>query len=202
VPRGSLWGLFLVTALLAGCSSEPGTSSPPRGYVRTLQVEAGTRVYGFGPFVGYHFRPKEHGDMGRVAFVCYNERQFYTTSLPDGALLFEGEAVLAELPAEVGEMPAKGGRIRPVFFDEVPEAWLATRPEPADAFRHFHSCHDAQGAVRLGYWLRHVAKAGFTYDMGGRVGQGSPLYHEVEPGLDLEFAGIVEFDNGPDHRRQ
>jgi hypothetical protein len=33
-----------------------------------------------------------------------------------------------------------------------------------------------------GYWLRHTAKARFTYDMGGRVSPDSPLHHRVAPG--------------------
>lgn len=38
----------------------------------------------------------------------------------------------------------------------------------------------------------------FTYDMGGRVGPDSPLYHEVTPGTDRDFAKIMEFDYGPE----
>jgi hypothetical protein len=33
-----------------------------------------------------------------------------------------------------------------------------------------------------GYWLRHTAKARFTYDMGGRVSPDSPLHHRLAPG--------------------
>jgi len=59
------------------------------------------------------------------------------------------------------------------------------------------SCYDATGPVRAGCWFRHEARASFTYDMGGRVGPGSPLYHEVTPEPDREFARIIEFDRGP-----
>ena len=52
--------------------------------------------------------------------------------------------------------------------------------------------------VLTGYWLRHVAVSEFTYDMGGRVGKESPLYHRVRKGPDRDFAGIVEFDRGPE----
>jgi hypothetical protein len=39
--------------------------------------------------------------------------------------------------------------------------------------------------------------AAFTYDMGGRVGPDSVLYHKVMPGSDKAFARIIEFDRGP-----
>jgi hypothetical protein len=51
--------------------------------------------------------------------------------------------------------------------------------------------------VLTGYWIRHVAVSEFTYDMGGRVGKKSPLYHRVRKGPDREFARIIEFDRGP-----
>ena len=49
-----------------------------------------------------------------------------------------------------------------------------------------------------GYWIRHVAVSDFTYDMGGRVGKESPLYHRVRKGPDRDFARIIEFDRGPE----
>lgn len=87
--------------------------------------------------------------------------------------------------------------MEPVFFGEAPEEWKRTRPQPEAEYLHFHSCHDAGGAVRIGYWLRHRAVADFTYDMGGKVREGSPLYHRVVKGVDRDFARIVEFDRGP-----
>jgi hypothetical protein len=42
-----------------------------------------------------------------------------------------------------------------------------------------------------------VARVSFTYDMSKAVGPGALLYHRVEPGMDLAFARIVEFDAGP-----
>jgi hypothetical protein len=36
--------------------------------------------------------------------------------------------------------------------------------------------------------------------MGGRVGADSPLYHAVRPGIDKQFATIMEFDAGPDRK--
>ncbi|WP_459942262.1 hypothetical protein [Deferrisoma palaeochoriense] len=186
-------GLLLALGLAAGCSGPPPEEPLPRGSLARVEfVHEGT-LLGFGPFVGYYFRPVEPGRFDRMTFVCRNEGRFYSSDAPDGALLYEGEAVLAELPG--GEIPPGPERIRPVFFDEAPAAWLATRP--GDAFRHFHSCHDGRGPVRVGYWLLHRAVRAFTYDMGGRVGPGSPLCHRVEPGVDLAFPAIVEFDAGP-----
>jgi len=190
--------LALLAALAPGCG--PGDSSdsrPPRGYLARLEVEHDGARYGFGPFVGYYFRPVNGTDLSQLEFACYNERQFYTQDLPAGALLSMGQAVLAELPDAGFALPDKGGRIRPVFFPDAPEAWLASRPAPQEEYLHFHSCYDARGATRLGYWLRHVSQAAFTYDMGGRVGPGSVLYHHVTPGVDTHFARIVEFDQGP-----
>jgi hypothetical protein len=146
--------------------------------------------------VGYYFRPEEPSNLTRLRFVCFNERSFYTLDLPANAKLFEGEAVLVDLPEADFPIP-RGERIEPVFFGEAPAAWLDTRPEPQAEFVHFHSCHDGTGAVRTGYWLRHVGVSEFTYDMGGRVDEGSPLHHRVRPGPDKDFARIVEFDRGP-----
>jgi len=101
------------------------------------------------------------------------------------------------------EVPGEMRRIRLVCFNErnfyssdAPAAWLESRPEPRDAYGHFHSCHDASGPVLTGFWIRHVAVRDFTYDMGGRVGPGSPLYHRVRKGEDRDFARIIEFDRG------
>jgi hypothetical protein len=110
--------------------------------------------------------------------------------------LYEGEAIFVTLPETGNALPRKE-RINPIFFRTAPDAWLNTRPEPADDFVHFHSCYDAGGPVRAGYWMRHVALEGFQYDMGGRVDSASPLFHRVQPGPDRDFARIVEFDRGP-----
>jgi len=179
--------------------AESGTVNPPHGYSPRLLITRGGQLYRFGPFVGYYFRPVPGTELADVEFICFNEEGFYTSDLPAGAKLFTGQAKLRRLPDE-GTIPEQGGRIRPVFFDEAPEAWLDTRPEPRDEYLHFHSAHNAAGATRLGYWLRHEALAEFTYDMGGRVGPESPLHHDVEPGLDTGFARIVEFDFGPSGR--
>jgi hypothetical protein len=188
--------------LASGCG-QPGENGAeavslevPRGYVATLEVERDGRIFTVGPFMGYYFRPKDPADLSRLEFVAFNEKSWYTKDLPENAKLYEGEAVLARLPDEGRELPAEN-RINPVFFDDAPEAWLATRPAPKEEFRHFHSGYDATGPVRYGYWIRHVAAAEFTYDMGGRVGPDSPLYHKVKPGVDTDFAEIVEFDRGP-----
>jgi len=87
--------------------------------------------------------------------------------------------------------------MHPIFDRDIPAPWWATRPKPQEEFIHFHSCYDAVGPVHVGYWLKHRAVAAFTYDMGGRVGPESILYHHVNIGTDLEFARIVEFDWGP-----
>jgi hypothetical protein len=138
----------------------------------------------------------EKDDPSRLEFVCRNVAQFYTTDLPAGALLFTGDAVRATLP-DTGRTVLGGKRIHPVFFEDAPDGWTDTRPEPRDAYRHFHSAYDDDGAVRTGYWLRHVGEASFTYDMGGRVGPEGPLHHEVAPGVDKDFPTVIEFDHGP-----
>ncbi|MDK2848402.1 MAG: hypothetical protein PWP34_1755 [Desulfuromonadales bacterium] len=198
----SFWWLGLVAAvlLLPGCGrAEKPAAGPevPRGYVATLEVEIDGQVYGFGPFVGYYFRPLDPADLSRVAFICFNERRFYTLDLPENSRLFEGEAVLVRLPDAGFSLPDSGGRIRPVSFPRAPAAWLATRPAPQDEFVHFHSLYNAAGPSLRGYWLRHRALAAFTYDMGGRVGPKGPLYHRAVPGVDRDFAHLVEFDRGP-----
>ncbi|MEE4363104.1 MAG: hypothetical protein V2J08_04175, partial [Desulfotignum sp.] len=157
------------------------------------------RVLGFGPFVGYYFKPENPEDLTRLTFVCYNEDSFYTRDLPGNALLFEGDAVLAEL-VDTGFRLPSDDRINPVFFRDAPRKWVNDRPRPQDEYLHFHSCYDGLGPVRAGFWIRHEGKAAFTYDMGGRVGADSPLYHAVRPGIDKQFATIMEFDAGPDRK--
>ena len=197
-PRRLAW-LMLAALLAAGCGAEgrePGRVElvVPPGYQPTLEVVAGDHLYEFGPFVGYYFKPQK--DMRKLKLICFNERGFYASDMPVNAKLFEGEAVLTKLPGQPDRVPHGGGRITPVFFHQAPAKWLATRPRPQDEFLHFHSTHDANGATLLGYWIRHQASETFTYDMGGRVGPGSPLYHQVRPGVDLNFARIIEFDRG------
>lgn len=207
--RQSCTGIPLCVALVVlasgGCDpSTPETVSleVPRGYMSTLERDWEGRRIAWGPFVGYYFRPQEPPRSNLLHFICFNERQFYTRDLPANARLFEGTAVFAALP-EDGSLPgseADRRRIVPVFFEDAPDAWVAARPEPQDEYVHFHSAHDAEGAVRAGYWLRHVGAADFRYDMGGRVEPESPLYHEVHEGSDRGFARIIEFDRGPGFR--
>lgn len=199
--------LLLAALLLAAACSESGQGrvalEVPRGYQAELRIERQARVARFGPFVGYYFRaenPDDPGDLSRLSFVCFNEEGFYSSDAPVNARLFSGEAVLADLPGPRSRMPEPEGRITPVFFEQAPQAWLDTRPEPRKSYLHFHSLHDGAGARMDGYWLAHRAEASFTYDMGGRVGPESPLYHQVNPGPDRAFAPIVEFDRGPVRR--
>ncbi len=117
--------------------------------------------------------------------------------VPENARLYEGDARFVQLPETGFKIPDKN-RINPVFFDEAPDAWKNSRPEPMDEYLHFHSCYDASGAVLSGYWLRHAAKTNFTYDMGNRVEKTSPLYHKATKGVDKKFARIIEFDQGKD----
>jgi hypothetical protein len=143
------------------------------------------------------FRPEDPRDLSRLRFICFNENRFYSSDMPDGAKLYEGTAVRATLPrADVAI--ATQERINPLFFQEAPEAWRNTRPDSQDEFVHFHSCYNGAGPVHTGYWIRHVAVSDFTYDMGGRVGKKSPLYHRVQIGPDRDFARIIEFDRGPE----
>jgi len=183
---------------VAGCDTGPGevVLKVPRGYQKRLEFVHDGVLLGFGPFVGYYFLADDPKDPVRVKLVCFNEQGFYSSDAPVNALLYEGEAVRTRLP-DSGEIPPGPERIRPVFFPRAPAGWLATRPEPRDQFVHFHSCYTRKGPVRVGFWIRHRAVRAFTYDMGGRVGPGSPLYHRVTPGPDPGFAHIVEFDAGP-----
>jgi hypothetical protein len=192
---------LLTLFVLGGCGEAPsnGASAPdvPHGYQSTLRVMQNGTAATFGPFMGYYFRPEDPSDLSRLRFVCFNEDGFYSSDAPVNAKLFEGTAVLTRLPGNRNDQPQGQERILPVFFDEAPKEWLETRPEPQDEFLHFHSMHDGRGARMDGYWVRHEAVADFTYDMGGRVEDGSPLYHRVTRGLDSDFARIVEFDKGP-----
>ncbi len=187
--------LFLLAACVGEQNQEP--AKIPRGYYATLRIVADGLQLHIGPFVGYYFKPADPSDFRRMDFICLNERQFYTKDLPDGAKLYEGEAIQTTLPQEIPLPSAQGDRMHPSFGRDIPAAWWATRPEPKEEFIHFHSCYDAAGPVHVGYWLKHRAVAAFTYDMGGRVGPESILYHHVNIGTDLEFAQIVEFDWGP-----
>lgn len=186
-------------AVISGCRSDPVTPGEvivPHGYMARLEQVYDGGMIGFGPFVGYYFRPEDPKDLGRLQFVCFNENRFYSSDMPAGAKLYEGTAVRTTLPLADIAIPTSE-RINPLFFPEAPAIWRDSRPEPQDVFVHFHSAYNAAGPVRTGYWLRHVAVADFTYDMGGRVGKESPLYHQVRKGVDRDFARIIEFDRGP-----
>lgn len=204
-PTSIIAGLLvLVIAILtSGCPSAPGTDqtpgkavSVPHGYMARLEQVHEGRLLGFGPFMGYYFRPEDPRDLSRLRFVCFNENGFYSSDMADGAKLYEGEAVRVTLPDADLAIPADD-RINPIFFADAPDVWLGSRPTPADEFLHFHSCYNGAGPVRTGYWIRHAAVADFTYDMGGRVGKDSPLFHKVHIGPDRNFARIIEFDRGP-----
>lgn len=170
----------------------------PRGYRQIIEIEQGDRLLSFGPFVGYYFRPVTPNSLERINFICFNERSFYTRDLPANARLFEGEAILQNLEDVGFALPAEN-RINPVVFAKAPQQWLVKRPKPQDEFVHFHSCYDARGPVLTGYWFKHIGKARFVYDMGGRVGKQSVLYHEVTKGVDRSFAHLLEFDRGAAH---
>jgi hypothetical protein len=141
-----------------------------RGYYSRLEVISNGQRFSFGPFVGYYFKPQVGDDLGRLEFLCFNERGFYTDELPEDSLLFRGDA---------------------------PVAWLRQRPAPQEEFVHFHSAYDRRGAVYTGYWLRQDAVTAFTYNMGGRISADSPLYHRAEPGETERFPHSIEFDDGP-----
>lgn len=194
-----LVGIVLIS-MLSGCAPTGGNADNgievPRGYVSTLQLQRNGENLRFGPFVGYYFRPPNLEDLTRLDFICFNEQSFYTRDVPSGTKLFEGTAILADLPI-VGRKPRSTKRIHPVFWEDVPVAWRNSRPADEEGYRHFHSCYNQSGASMRGYWLRHVAVTNFVYDMGGRVDPTSPLYHVVSVGIDTNFAQIVEFDAGP-----
>jgi hypothetical protein len=193
------WSLIIVYLFLQACNVSQDTTrvQVPRGYTAVLRISENGRQMHLGPFVGYYFKPRDPGDLKRLDFVCFNERSFYTKDLPQNAMLYEGQAVLTVLPKVIPLPEYKGERICPVFESRIPQAWLVTRPAPQEEFIHFHSCYDASGPVYTGYWLRHQAATSFTYDMGGRVGPESALFHRAVPGPDHNFPQIVEFDFGP-----
>ncbi|MFZ7110685.1 MAG: hypothetical protein ACOWYE_03295 [Desulfatiglandales bacterium] len=195
--------LLSISGVMLHCTSEQETGGSveqavmvPHGYAARLEQVRDNRLIGFGPFRGYYFRPEDPKDLSRLVFVCFNEDGFYSSDMPAGAKLFEGTAVRATLPRADFEIPLKN-RINPVFFADAPPEWLDRRPKPHAEYVHFHSCYDGTGPVLTGYWLRHTAIAAFTYDMGGRVEENSPLYHRVQKGVDRDFAKIIEFDRGP-----
>jgi hypothetical protein len=188
-----IWRLLLLMCLVL--PTVAAAVETPRGYYAQLEFLYQGQRLSFGPFVGYYFRPENGDDLTRLKFRCYNERQFYTDQQPADTLLFEGEAVLSSLP-RVRALPRSDARIEPVFFAEAPPEWLQARPVPQDQFVHFHSAYDATGPSYAGYWLRHQPLHSFTYNMGGRVGEDSPLYHQATPGAPQRFPHIVEFDAG------
>jgi hypothetical protein len=195
--------IFVFTTLIftTGCDrnhAQTVSLDIPRGYVPTLEIEKNGHLIRFGPFEGYYFKPDSDSleNFSRLTIVCFNEKSFYTRDLPENSLLFEGEAVMTTL--ENIDVKKEGeNRIFPVFFNDAPDQWTKNRPHPIDEFVHFHSCYDAAGPVLSGYWIRHRGVAAFTYDMGRRVNKKSPLYHRVIPGIDKDFARIIEFDRGP-----
>lgn len=188
-----IWRLMLIVCLLVPTAAI--AVETPRGYYAQLEfLHQGQRLT-FGPFVGYYFRPEHGDDLTRLKFLSYNERQFYTDQLPADALLFEGEAVLTSLP-QVRALPRSDARMEPIFFADAPSEWLQSRPPPQDQFVHFHSAYNASGPSYTGYWLRHQPAGSFTYNMGGRVDEDSPLYHQATPGSPQRFPHIIEFDAG------
>jgi hypothetical protein len=202
INKSTVFVVFLTVfclLLVQGCEQKDNIALPlnvPRGYAKVLEIEINDRLIRFGPFVGYYFKPQTADDLSRLKFICFNELNFYTKDVPENTKLFKGDAVLTRLPEVNFEIPA-ADRINPIYFSDAPPQWLKSRPDPKDEFVHFHSCYDSQGAVLTGYWIRHEAAEAFTYDMGGRVGPSSPLYHKVMPGVDMAFARIIEFDQGP-----
>lgn len=191
-----IWRLLLLLGYLMTLPTSVAVAvETPRGFYAQLEFFYHGQQLSFGPFVGYYFRPAKGDDLTRLEFRCYNERRFYTDQRPEGALLFEGEAVLSSLP-RVRALPHSDARIEPVFFDQAPPEWLQSRPAPQEQFVHFHSAYDSSGPSYAGYWLRHRPVSSFTYNMGGRVGEGSPLYHQADPDAPQRFPHIIEFDAG------
>lgn len=188
--------IVLTSSYITACS-DSADSEVPRGYYSQLELTTDGKQLTFGPFVGYYFKPVEGDHLDHLEFICYNERGFYTDELPVNALLFRGEAKRTNLPGNIS-IPKASQRINPIFFDKAPQEWLATRPQPPSDYLHFHSTYSAQGASHTGYWLRHEPVTTFTYNMGGRISESSPLYHRAETGNSLNFPRILEFDYGPD----
>jgi hypothetical protein len=195
----NILAIVAVAFIVSGCSETKEDKTVllevPRGYVDRLEINHGGSILKFGPFVGYYFKPQNIDDLTRLTFLCYNKDSFYTKDLAENALLFKGDAVFKELSDTGFSLPSEN-RINPVFFSDVPGVWLEQRPKPKNEYLHFHSCYDSQGPVLAGYWIRHTSEKTFTYDMGGRIGKESPLYHAVTPGIDKRFARVVEFDRG------
>lgn len=190
--------VFTTLIFISGCDSNQAQTvglDIPRGYVSTLEIEKNGQLIRFGPFEGYYFKPDAPENFSRLNLVCFNEKSFYTRDLPENSLLFKGEAVMTTL--ENLDVKKQGERrIFPIFFKDAPDQWTRKRPYPIDEFVHFHSCYDAAGPVLTGYWIRHRGVVAFTYDMGQRVNKKSLLYHRVTPGIDKDFARIIEFDRG------
>lgn len=195
------WLLLCLLLALPAATIAENRLEPPRGYYRQLEFVYHGQRLSFGPFIGYFFKPQDGDNLTRLDVLSYNERQFYTDQLPTDSLLFKGEAVLATLD-RVRAIPPAEQRITPIFFDQAPPQWLQGRPTPQEQFIHFHSAYDHNGAVYTGYWLRHQPVSTFTYNMGGRVGKSSPLYHQAEPGAPQRFPRIIEFDAGPRHNTE
>lgn len=182
--------------IFSTCKSAVVPLDIPRGYSQTIEIVRGIRILRFGPFVGYYFSPIQSDDVNRLHFICFNERSFYTKDVPENTRIFEGEAQFQVLSQVDFAIPTDD-RIIPVIFADAPAIWKKNRPEPQGEFVHFHSCHDATGPVLAGYWTRHRGTSAFRYDMGGRAGPDSILYHHVVQGIDRSFAHIIEFDKGP-----
>ena len=106
---------FLLVAVSGVAQSQASESKVPRGYYSRLELSHQGQRLSFGPFVGYYFKPQTGADMTRLDFLCLNERSFYTDQLPEDAVLFHGEAVLATLPG-LGAIPQGKQRITPVFL--------------------------------------------------------------------------------------
>lgn len=187
---------WLVLIVFLFSVAESAALEAPRGFYPQLEIVYQGQRLSFGPFVGYYFKPTQGADLRKLEFRCYNERQYYTDQLPAETLLFRGEALLRRLPA-VRAIPSGGQRITPLFFADAPAQWLQARPLPQAEFVHFHSAYSATGPSYSGYWLRHEAAQPFVYNMGGRVGKNSPLYHRAVPGQNEVFPHIIEFDRGP-----
>ena len=135
--------LFVLTAFVAatwclvpGCDQTESEIRPlkvPRGYVPVLEIEVKDRLLGFGPFVGYYFKPENPGDFNLLEFVCFNERRFYSAAIAENARLFNGQAVLTRL-ADVNIKLPDANRINPIYFSEAPPQWLQSRPDSDKAF--------------------------------------------------------------------
>ena len=119
-------------AVIFGCRSVKGESESdsipdgvvaiPHGYMARLEQVHDGRMIGFGPFVGYYFRPETPRDLSRLSFVCFNEKRFYSSDMPDSAKLYEGTALLVTLPsADIVIPPPRTESIR-YFFRKHPRS--------------------------------------------------------------------------------